>query len=207
MIRLLFFLLIFSDVLSAFAQEYKPDTRYPGYFINAKNDTIRGFILLKNKLDNQKIGVYSNDAKGEKIKIQLLPDEVHGYKFQDRVYTAVLYGEPDPLMYHFLLTLDEGYLKLYQYFYLSHDLYVKDGRGDHAATGYDEQYLQFEYVVVKKDQTQVIITNQNSLQKNAKALFGDDPEIMKKISDKEKGYHYTDFPGMVKEYNDWKAKQ
>lgn len=205
--RSLFTLLFFLIFFSAFSQEYKPDTRYPGYFINAKYDTIRGFILLKNKLDNQKIGVYSNDAKGEKIKIQLLPDEVHGYKFQDRVYTAVLYGEPDPLIYHFLLTLDERYLKLYQYFYLSHDLYVKDVRGDHPATGYDEQYLQFEYVVIKKDQSQVVIINQNSLQKNANALFGDDAELIKKISDKEKGYHYTDFPAIIKEYNDWKEKQ
>lgn len=197
-----FFLLSFSAV----AQELKHDTRYPGYFINAKYDTIRGFILVTNKHDNQKIGEYTNDAKGQKIKIHLLPNEIHGFKVQDRIYTSLLYGDPDPLAYHFLLTLDEGYLKLYQYFFLPPDLYVNQGNSTRLATGYDEQYLQFEFVIIKKDNSQIVISSQSMLQKKAGDLFGDNEELLKKIEGKEKGYKFNDLPAIMKEYNEWKLK-
>ena len=67
-------------------------------------------------------------------KIFLLPDEVKGFKVQDRVYTAVEYGDPDEKPRHFLLTLAEGELNLYQYFRLSKDLYVGTGTGQRPAT-------------------------------------------------------------------------
>src|SRR6185503_21275180 len=100
------FLLLIPSLL--FSQDYKLNTRYPGYFINAKGDTIRGWILLINKLDNQVGGEYSNDSRAEKIKIYLLADEVKGFKVQDRIYTSLEYGDPDPKPQHFMLTLAQG---------------------------------------------------------------------------------------------------
>jgi hypothetical protein len=189
---------------TVFAQDAKKGIRYPGYFINAKHDTIRGYILYTNKMDVQKIGEYSNDSRGEKIKIHLLPNEVKGFFANNQVYTSLLYGEADPLPYHFVLTLDPGYLKLYQYFFLARNLYISEGNSSRAATGYDEQYLQSEYIVITKDYSMQEISTQASFMKKAKELFADNPELISKIANKEKGYHYADLVAVFREYNESK---
>jgi len=183
------------------AQSYKLNQRYPGYFINAKGDTIRGYILLTNKWENQRGAEYSNDSRGEKIKIHLLPNEVKGFKVQDRIYTSVDYGDPDPLNEHFLITIEQGELHLYQYFWLSKDLYISDGNGQRPANGNDEQYLQNEYIIFNKEGKKFVITNQNALTKNAKDIFKGNEEIIQKINDKEKDFRYANLPEMVKQYN------
>ena len=193
------FLLFFPFFL--FGQGYKLDQRYPGYFINAKGDTIRGWILLTNKLDNQQGSEYSNDAKAEKLKFFLMPDEVKGFKVKDRVYTSVVYGDPDPKPEHFLFTLAEGELKLYQYFRLSRDLYVGTGTGQRPAVGDDEQYLQSEFVIMNKSGKQFVIFSQGSFMKNAEEIFEDNKELLQKINDKEKGFRYIDLPAIVGQYN------
>ena len=186
------------------AQAYDLHKRYPGYFINAKGDTIRGFILIENKLDNQRGAEYSNDARGEKIIIHLLPHQVKGFKVQDRAYTAVYYGEPDPMNEHFLLTLQEGAINLYQYFRLAKDMYVGSGNGQRPASGDDEMYLQSEFIIMKQGK-QYVITGQSSLSKQAKEIFSGNEELLAKIDEKEKDYRYNDLPSIVKEYNEWKA--
>jgi hypothetical protein len=198
LLSILFLITLPALVLS---QKYKLNQRYPGYFINAKGDTIRGYILLINKLDNQIGGEYSNDAHAEKIRLFLMPDEVKGFKVQDRVYTSIEYGDPDPKSEHFLLALAEGELKLYEYFRLPKDMYVGTGTGERAATGNDEQYLQYEYVVVKSGK-QFPLSSESSLLKNADELFTGAGDLLQKIKDKEKGYRYNDLPEIVTQYNE-----
>jgi hypothetical protein len=197
----LLFLLCLATGTSAWSQNYKLNQRYPGYFINAKGDTVRGYILLTNKLENQRGAEYSNDSRGEKIKIHLLPDEVKGFKVQDRVYSALDYGEADPMYQHFLLTVDQGKLNLYEYFRLAKDLYVGEGNGQRPANGNDEQYLQNEYIITNETGKKFVVTNQNSLVKNADEMFKDNPELIKKIGDKEKDFRYNNLPAIVKLYN------
>jgi len=194
-----FILLIF---VSASAQNYKLNQRYPGYFINAKGDSIHGYILLTNKLDNQKIGEYSNDSRGEKIKIHLLPDEVKGFKVQDRIYTAEDFGDPDPLNQHFLLTLAEGELHLYQYFWLSKDLYINEGNGQRPADGNDEEYLQSEFLIVDKTGKKFVIPNEGALTKNAEEIFKNNHDLTEKIKSREKEFKYNDLPAIVNSYNE-----
>jgi hypothetical protein len=186
------------------AQEYKLNTRYPGYFINAKGDTIRGYILLINKLDNQRGGQYSNDAKGEKINIHLLPYQVRGFKAGNRVYTSVEHGEADPTPEHFLLTLQEGQLDLYEYFSIPDNFYIGEGTGRRPATGDDEAYLQSEFVVITAAGKKIVVTNQNELTKNAAHLFEGSPGLISKVKEKEKGYRYNDLPEIVRSYNESK---
>jgi hypothetical protein len=183
------------------AQEYKLNQRYPGYFINAKGDTIRGYILLTNKLDNQLGAEYSNDAKGEKIRIFLLPGEVRGFKVQNRNYTAVEHGDVDLRKHQFLLVRQQGEITLCEYFRLAKDLYIGQGNGQRPATGDDEQYLQSEYVVISKSGKKFVITNSSELSKQAAEIFTDDDSLTRKIQNKEKGYRYADLPELVKTYN------
>lgn len=187
--------------LSASGQDYKLNQRYPGYFINAKGDTIRGYILLINKLDNQGGTEYSNDSRGEKIKIFLLPEQVRGFKVQDRIYRAADYGEPSQMKRHFLLVREEGELTLCEYFRLSKDLYVGEGSGQRPATGKDEQYLQSEFVIINRNGKLFPITGNSDLLKHAESLFGTNEALLKKIKEKEKNYRYADLPDIVKEFN------
>jgi hypothetical protein len=130
-----------------------------------------------------------------------LPDQVKGYKVQDRIYTVVDYGEPDPLYRHFLLTLEQGELNLYQYFRLSKDLYISEGNGQRPADGNDEQYLQSEFIILNKEGKKFVIANQNSLTKNAEEIFKGNAELIQKIDDKEKDFRYVNLREMVKQYN------
>lgn len=201
--KLLWFLLLTLYPLILFSQGYELNHRYPGYFINKKADTIRGFILLSNKLDNQIEAEYSNDSKGEKLKFKLSPDEVKGFKVQDRVYTSINYGnKTDPIPEHFLLTIEQGTLKLYQYFRLL-QISVGTGTGEKPASGDDEQYLESEFVIVNGSGKQYVIASQNSLIKYAEDLFGEHPALLQKINEREKGYRYNDLPLIVKEFNSW----
>ncbi len=199
----IFALLFFFPLsLPLAAQNNQLNQRYPGYFINAKNDTIRGYILLINKIENQDHGEYSNDSRGEKIKIPLFPDEVKGYKVLDRVYTSVIYGEPDPVPQHFLLTLAEGDLNLYQFYKISADLYIGSGSGQRPATGNDEQYLQSEFIIMNKKGKQFVIGSQGSLTKNAEEIFKGDHSFTEKIEEKVKGFRFIDLTEIVKLYNE-----
>lgn len=184
------------------AQHEKLNQRYPGYFINAKGDTIRGYILLINKLDNQAGSEYSNDSRGEKIKIFLMPDQVRGFKMRDRNYTSIEYGDPDPKSEHFLLTLAEGDLKLYQFFRLPENLYVPAGSGQRPATGNDEQYLQSEFIIVNDSGKQFTIGGESALLKNSNEIFKGNDSLLNRIRNKEKGYRYIDLLQLIKQYND-----
>ena len=199
--KISFCILILTGWLSLQAQDYKLNQRYPGYFINIRGDTIRGYILLTNKIENQRGAEFSNDAKGEKIKIHLLPGQIRGFKVKDRMYSTVEYGEPDPTAEHFLMIREEGVLTLFEYFRLAKDLYVGEGAGQRPATGDDEQYLQSEYVITTRQGKKFGIATPGELIRNAEAIFKDDQQIITDIRNKVKGYRYNDLPELVKRYN------
>src|SRR6185295_726500 len=171
------------------------DQRYPGWFINAKGDTIRGFIFYSNKLDIQKTSEYSNDAKGEKVKFPLDPELIRELHFADVNFKSFEYGVADPSPFHFLLQSQKGELNLYQFFTLL-PAYVPDVKGQHPATGYDEEYLQVEFLIVNSNQKQFIIAGEGALVKNADELFSANNVLLKKISDKEKEYRYNNLPAI-----------
>ncbi|MCY7409539.1 MAG: hypothetical protein LH473_04645 [Chitinophagales bacterium] len=197
-----FIIILIFIPLIVLSQNYKLNTRYPGYFINIKGDSIHGYILLTNKLENQRGAVYSSDAKGEKIIIHLLADQVRGYKVKDRTYTAMYYGEPDPAAEHFVLTVAEGNLDLYEYFTLPDEFYVGTNTGgQRPATGDDEQYLQKEFLIVNKEGNKFMLPNANAFMKNADLIFGSNADLLQKIKDKKKGYRYNDLEEIVKEFN------
>src|SRR5215467_10174315 len=82
-------LLSVTQIVPVMSQELKPNTRYFGYFVNHKGDTIRGFILWSNKVDIQDGFEFANDPTGTKLHFGISPEDIYSFRVLDYNYEAV----------------------------------------------------------------------------------------------------------------------
>jgi hypothetical protein len=177
------------------------ETRYPGYFINSNGDSIRGYIKYVNRTENQLYAEYSNDARGEKLKFQLYPHQVRGYYFAGNVYESLRYGEADPGTDHFVLREEEGKLDLFRYFVIPTDVFISDGQGSRRVNGFDESYLESEFLVRMEGGKLIPVLNNGDLLKKFLPLIDSDVRLAELIREKEKGFRLADLPQIVRSYN------
>lgn len=184
-------------------------TRYPGYVITKSNDTIQGFLLLKNKISNQgKIFFFdSPDVKEPSAKYK--PKDIKAYKVANRFYESVKYSpEYTTMRYCFLLRTVDGKVKFYKS-YFDDKQRIKIDENDIWNSKIDLSFSEDELKEVwlgSKDGGE--LENFNSFgyllkfSKNMSKYLSDCPEIANKIANKEKGYEYGNLEKIIREYNE-----
>ena len=194
-------------------------TIYPGYVITRSNDTVRGYLMLKNLVANQdKVCFYNSPEGNEKDRIKYKPKDIKAYKAGPRFYESFkfrpgvsTYSANDANAYHFVIRTLDGPITLYKWFY--------------ETTGESEKRVELDTANILNSKVDLTFSEENlhsitlakfpngefvnfekmliGFKKKMSKLVADYPELAKKIADKEEGYRWADIEKIVKEYNNW----
>ncbi len=188
---------------------------YPGYIITKKDDTIKGYLMLKNVISNQdKVWFYKTKETPKKDAVKYKPKDIKAYKVGPRFYESHKFWPNVPTYvtnnargYHFILRKMDGKIKLYKWFYESTTRSEQRANIDFENPSkikidlsFSENDLPF-VPLIKKDGEKIIFLN-SGFRKNILKAVSDDKELYNKIKNKEPGYRSkSDLEKIVREYN------
>ncbi len=200
-------------------------TIYPGYIVTHENDTLRGYVMLKNLVDNQdRVFFYKSPGQDKKEAIKYKPKDLKAYKVGPRVYeaykfkpSASTYAGNDAKAWHFILRTIDGPFTLYRWYYETierSEQRVKVDKEHPERTQIDLSFNEddLRHITLGKKLSGELIDFDSfkmltGFKKQMSKLVSDYPELAKKIAGKAGGYRITDLEKIVKEYNAWYEKQ
>ncbi len=194
-------------------------TVYPGYIVKKDNDTVKGYLLLKNRVANQdKVFFYNTPDGDKKDAIKYKPKAIKAYKVGPRFYESFKfnpgvssYSTNDANTYHFVIKTLDGPITLYKWYYetvqRSEDR-VKVNEDKPLNTKIDLSFNEDELssITLGKMPDGELVNFDKMLigfKKKMSKLVADYPELSKKIAGKQAGYRRSDIEKIVKEYNEW----
>lgn len=184
---------------------YKFGKVYPGYIVKLSGDTVRGFVEHQTRSENQNKCNFYTDPNDKKSKVTYKADDIKGYMVGDKIYRSINYsGGLIAKPIRFNLLLEDGHLVRYMW-YNKEDMNVRMGN----ETEYDfDKRINTEKQVYKKGDEQPFDHDKFALRwgKVMSALVADYKELADKITNKEDGYGFTKHYDIIKEYNEWYAK-
>jgi hypothetical protein len=197
--------------------EVKLWTKYPGFVITKKGDTIKGYLMLKNLISNQdKVFFYKTENTDKKEAVKYKPKDLLAYKVGPRYYESFKFWPSEPTYvtnntrgYHFILRIIDGPISLYRWYY--EPVSVSEQRvhisfENPASTHVDLSFYEgnlYNVPLVKKYDKDIIFLK-SGFRKNMLKLVSDYPELAKKIENKV--YGWDDLDIIVREYNEWFLK-
>ncbi|HEY1041074.1 MAG TPA: hypothetical protein VGF30_16800 [Bacteroidia bacterium] len=154
-----------------------------GYYLNAKNDTIKGEVKLftKNEMDYyvkmffRPLNIHTGGGK------QMLPAKIHGYGVEDRHYASVKLLE----MWVFMQVICTGKVTLFEY-------------KPPVAMGNEKMESQYYVVRAGEEMEQIFISSK--VRKQIRPYISDDKELMKEIEGQE--MHYAELVDVITRYNE-----
>jgi hypothetical protein len=192
-IALLFSVCIYAQDWSFAVFKYK--SVYPGYYISAKGDTVKGFLQYGDKVDNQtKCVFYDSDQKTNRQTFS--PDDIKGFCVGDKVYRSIHYSGgllSKPL--RFVLIKTDGPITEF-IFYPEYGL----------ASGDDKTVFYKANDPNNTDVRELQYFGMGFAKKMA-AFVSDDSELSEKVANKEKGYGLLKTQDIIDEYNKWYLAQ
>lgn len=209
MIRLIFISAFLLSGIFSFAQEdttsLQRGTIYPGYIIQLKGDTVHGYLLNSNLWYNQVTVFYYADSSDREHRIKYKAKEIKGYKVGDRIYDSFKHpGTYSTHAYNFFQRKITGPVNYYIWYYdpdkgnLTEPEITLGGLA--SAFLFDESALWTQEVVQKGNDDPVDL-NIIGFAKTMSGIIKDDPELARKVKDKETGYKSIDGAKIVQEYN------
>ncbi len=182
---------------------YRVGEKYPGYIIKNDGSKIEGYIQAHPRAastpfgdDNQKIVTFYSDPKNKKTKIEYKPEDLKEYMIADKHYVAMNYsGGLLAKPVRFLIVKKEGRIKTCMWY-------------EWTSFGSDGQSVYTEKEIFQKgDEKPLELTSfLMGYVKKMSELVKENAEMVKKISDKEKGYGVLNIEKIIAEYNEWYAK-
>lgn len=207
-------LIVFCQMLTNVAQSQETQdtiklwTKYPGYIVTHSNDTVRGYLLLKNKISNQAKVFFFDNPDDEKPSKEYKSRDIKAYTVANRYYESVKHSPKYTTMrYCFLLRTIDGPLQLFVS-YFDDKKRIEINENDIWKSKID---LSFSEDELKERHFGSMngseLEDFNSFayllkfHKTMSAYLKDCPDIANKIATKEKGYLYADLQKIITEYN------
>ena len=199
-------------------------TLYPGYIVTKDNDTIKGYLMLKNLINNQdKVFFYKNKNTPKEDAVKYKPKDIKAYKAGPRYYESFkfkpsvsTYSANDAKTYHFVLRVVDGPFSLYRWYYETVEKSKERVKVDTEHPLSSKVDLSFnedelKYITLgRKAGGEIVDFNSMKMlmgfKKNMSKLVADYPELAGKIAKKKEGYQHQDIEKIVKEYNEWYVK-
>ncbi|MFO7616370.1 MAG: hypothetical protein R6V75_03895 [Bacteroidales bacterium] len=190
---------------------------WPGYIITNEGDTVQGHLLNINLWMNQNMTFFYTDPDDRKTRVKYRPKEIKAYQVGNRYYESVKY--PFPYGNHpvsFILRRIDGPIRCYVWYYNMEKsrLMSSDFNLDDLAKVilFEEKDLATSHYGVGEDGKFTELTSFKFLVKFAKNMseyVKDDPELARKILEKQEGYLGIprDIERIIKEYNQNKGTE
>ena len=215
-VLLIIIITVFIFIGDAFSQtdtlKIKLETIYPGYVITLDNDTVQGFIMLSNLVENQKKVLFYNSPEDEEPSVKYKPKLIKAYLVGPRYYVTFKFQpEGEAYTYYFFLRVLNGPVKLFKWYRVPENqsrLRVQVGKDKSAKFGFifSEDELESQGIAIKLDSKPVNLASrkfQTNFKKHMSALVEENTELVRKISDKEDGYTLEHIENIIVEYNFW----
>ena len=188
-------------------------TIYPGYVVLNSGDTLKGYLMLKNKISNQGKVFFFKTADSKEPSAKYEPKDIKAYKVANRFYESMKYSpEYTTMRYCFLLRTTTGHINLYEAYYDDKKrikIDEKDIWNSKIDFSFREDELKEQLLGCRKGEELQDFGSLPYLMKFKKSMseyLSDCPEIAKKIVGKEEGYVYGNLEKIIIEYNDWYLK-
>lgn len=194
---------------------YQVGKMYPGYIIENDGDTIRGFLKADTRCSNGGIGssnqntaaFYANETDKKPVA-KYKPDEIKGYRIGDKVYESINYSGGLMKKPNFNLVVEDGAIRMYEWYSTVENYNMITQRSGESWKDYDARRFETK-IIIAKDPKEPMEHSSLGLgfAKKMPALMSDNPEMAKKVADKEKGYTFLNMFEVIKEYNAWAASK
>jgi len=213
--KLLLFLVLASGIQVVSSQDtVRLWTRYPGYVITLEGDTIKGALLLRNKISNQSKVFFFKDMDADEPQAKYHAKDIRGYQVGPRTYCSLKFSGQNAMRNHnFLLVVVEGPLTLYKWYYDDTErLKIDDGDVWNAKIdlSFDEKGLSYQSVLTMPDGRLIDLSDMKyvlGFKKNMSKLLSDCTELADHIARKDKGYTLDDMEAIAGEYNTWYLRE
>lgn len=206
--------IFFIPVLNAVSQEsdtVKLFTIYPGYVVTLKNDTIHGYLLLKNKIANQTHVHFFQSPDDEKPVRKYKPNDIVAYRVANRDYVTQKFSPPNTTVrYSFLLRVINGPISVYKAYYDDKErIKIDEDNIWNSKIDFSFSEAELKEITLGKRESEKELQNFDSMgyllkfKKNMADYVKDYPELAQKIAAKTEGYEWINLEKIVREYNEW----
>lgn len=194
---------------------YQVGKKYPGYIIQLNGDTVKGFLKADSRCSIAGIGssnqntaeFYLNESDKKPVD-KYKPDEIKGYMIADKVYESIAYSGGLLKKPNFNLVVQEGAIRLYEWYSTVENYATIQRQSGEDWKAYDNRRFDTK-LIVAKDPKEPIEYGILGMQfaKKMPDLISDNPEMAKKVADKETGYKFLNMFTVIDEYNAWAASK
>ncbi|CAN5734209.1 hypothetical protein BH11BAC7_BH11BAC7_26190 [soil metagenome] len=175
---------------------YKFGTIYPGYYVGEKGDTVRGYFMHNNQVQNQsKCEYYKNETDRKPTQV-FGPEDISSYMVADKLYRSIHYSGgllAKPLKFN-LVTKDGGITTFLFY----NEMYEREADGSIKNT-----VVYFKANDAANPKPLSMQDFGIGFAKKMAAYVADDTALSTKVADKEKGYGMLQIDKIIEEYNAW----
>lgn len=194
---------------------YQVGKIYPGYVIKSDGDTIKGFLKAQNRCSiggigssNQNKALFYTNKSDRKPAEKYQPKDIKGYKIADKLYESINYSGGLFNKPNFNLVVEDGAIRLYEWYATVENYSTLRKQSGESWQDYDKRRFDTN-IIVAKDPTEPIEYGKLGLgfKKKMPPLISDNPEMARKVANKEKGYTFLNLFDVIEEYNEWSAKQ
>lgn len=192
---------------------YQVGKKYPGYIIQLNGDTVKGFLKADNRCSiggigssNQNTAEFFLNESDKKPVDKYKPDEIKGYKIADKVYESIAYSGGMLKKPNFNLVVQEGTIRLYEWYSTVEGYTMLQRQSGEDWKAFDNRRFDTK-LIVAKDPKEPIEYGMLGMQfaKKMPDLISDNPEMAKKVANKEAGYKFLNMFAVIDEYNAWAA--
>jgi hypothetical protein len=188
-------------------------TLYPGYVITNSGDTVHGYLMLKNLINNQGKVFFFNDSTQEDYTVKYKPGDIKAYKVGPRFYETLKFPVTNTTRTRsFFLRAIDGPITLYKSYFDDKER-VKIDEDDIWNSKIDLSFSESELkenLLGRKLGAEIVDFGSFSFllkfKKTMAEYVSDYPDLAKKIANKEKGYEWADLEKVIREYNSWYLK-
>jgi hypothetical protein len=192
---------------------YQVGKKYPGYIIKLDGDTVHGFLKADNRCSTGGIGSSNQNTaefylnEGDKKPVdKYKPDEIKGYKIADKVYESISYSGGLMKKPNFNLVVEDGAIRLYEWYSTVENYMSLQRQSGEDWKAFDARRFDTKLIVAKDPKEPIEYGMLGmSFAKKMPDLISDNPEMAKKVTNKEQGYKFLNMFEVIKEYNAWKA--
>lgn len=190
---------------------YQVGKMYPGYIIKSDGDTIKGFIKADNRCSiggigssNQNSVAFYTSESDKKPAAKYKPTDLKGYKIADKVYESIDYSGGMFKKTNFNLVVEDGAIRIYEWYATVENYSTLSKQSGESWKQFDARRFDTKLIVAKIPTESIEFSMLGlSFAKKMPALIDDNPEMAKKVADKEKGYTFLNIFEVIKEYNKW----
>lgn len=190
---------------------YRVGQKYPGYIIKLDGDTIQGFLKADSRCSiggmgssNQNTAEFYLHESDKKPVGKYKPDEIKGYKIADKIYESINYSGGLFKKPNFNLVVEDGAIRLYEWYATVENYSTLTKQSGESWKEFDQRRFETKLIVAKNPTEPIEFSMLGlSFAKKMPELISDNPEMTKKVENKEKGYTFINIYEVINEYNKW----